>query len=357
MPACEADPFQVTFGAQADTDIDTTSTSKNRQYGIYIQDDWVVNDRLTLNLGVRYDYEETPTYTDYVTPQRFVDAINSLDTNGCAPADQDNPDVCRFNFSGGYHGAQPGQTYADTLANAGININDYISNGNNRSNPSDQIAPRFGFSYDLNADQAHVIFGGAARSYDRNTFSILQHETNKATLYVPTIQFWNDSNPNGICQPDTLNDPFCIPWDDAYLTPEGLASIAPGNFGEMHFINNNLDAPYSDQFTLGMRNRLGDWYTSAAFAYITSYDGVIASNANFFGDGTWYWYDSFFWAFGGAPIANAGGGQPLPLRQRQGDPDQADPALRRKAVQPGIALGREPRVHVFRRGGEARIQR
>ena len=150
-----------------------------------------------------------------------------------------------------------------------------------------------------------MIFGGAARSYDRNTFSILQHETNKATLYAPTVQFWNDSDPvNNTCPPSTLNDPFCIPWDDAYLTPEGLASIAPGNFGEMHFINNNLDAPYSDQFTLGMRNRLGDWNTSAAFAYITSYDGVIASSGNFFGDGTWYWYDSFFWyAFGSAPIA------------------------------------------------------
>ena len=80
----EADPFQVTFGAQADTDLHVTSTSKNRQYGIYLQDDWVVNDKLLLNLGVRYDYEETPTYTDYVTPQRFVDAIFALDTNGCA---------------------------------------------------------------------------------------------------------------------------------------------------------------------------------------------------------------------------------------------------------------------------------
>ena len=77
----------------------------------------------------------------------------------------------------------------------------------------------------------------------------------------------------------------------------------------MHFINNNLDTPYSDQATLGMRNRVWGWNTSFAFQYITSYDGVIASNANFFGDGTWYWYDSFRWAaFGGAPIANAGAG-------------------------------------------------
>ena len=76
----------------------------------------------------------------------------------------------------------------------GIDINDYISTGSNRSNDSDNIAPRFGFSYDLFADQEHVIFGGAARSYDRNTFSILQLESNKATLYMPTTQFWNDNN-------------------------------------------------------------------------------------------------------------------------------------------------------------------
>ncbi len=302
----EADPFQVLFGAQADPSISTTSTSKNRQYGIYFQDDWVVNDKLLLNLGVRYDYEETPTYTDYVTPQRFVDAIFGLDTNGCAPAVQDDPALCPYNFSGGYHGSQPGQTYADTLANAGIDINDYISNGNNRSNPSDQIAPRFGFSYDLFADQAHVIFGGAARSYDRATFSILQHETNKATLYTPRSS--SGTPTTRACQPGTLNNEFCIPWDDAYLTPEGLAAIAPGNFGEMHFINNKLEAPYADQFTLGMRNRVGDWNTSVALAYIESHDGVIASPANFFGDGTWYWYDSFHYSLNEARIPNAGGG-------------------------------------------------
>ena len=144
----DPDPFEVKFGALAiNNDLPVTTTSKNRQYGIYLQDDWVVNDRLTLNLGVRYDYEETPTYTDYVTPQRFVDAIIALDTNACPV---NNPSCL-----------EPGQTYAESLANGGIDINDYISNGSNRSNPSDQIAPRFGFSYDINADQEHVIFGGA----------------------------------------------------------------------------------------------------------------------------------------------------------------------------------------------------
>jgi len=289
----EADPFEVLFGAQADASINATAVSKNKQYGIYLQDDWVVNDRLTLNIGVRYDYEETPTYADYVTPQRFVDAIFAPGSGTSCPSA--NP-VC----------ADPGQTYADSLANNGIDINDYISTGGNRNNDSDNFAPRFGFSYDLYGDQEHVIFGGAARSYDRNTFSILQLESNKATLYTPTVQFWNASNPD--CEGIVDASPTCIEWNDTYFTPDGLASIAPDNFGEMHFMNNDLETPYADQFTLGMRNRWGDWNTSAAVAYIKSYKGIIGSSGNRFGDGTWYWYNTFDYAPGGAPVPNAGGG-------------------------------------------------
>ncbi len=300
----QPDPFQVVFGAQADQSLSLVATSKNKQYGLYLQDDWEWNDHLTLNIGVRYDYEETPTYTDFVTPDRFLDSLNGLDTN--ASCQDAPPEVCQYYFSGGYHGAQPGQTYRETLANAGIDIDDYISTGNNRKNPKDQIQPRLGLSYDLFADQRHVIFAGAGRSYDRNVFGILQHETNKATLYVPTIQFWNAANPG--CQPGTTGNPFCIEFDDSYLTPGGLQSIAPGAFGEMHLINNNLKAPYADQFSLGMRNRVGDWSTSLSVVRILSHDGLIASLANFFGDGSWYWWDSGRWSgYEGLP-PNAGGG-------------------------------------------------
>lgn len=292
----EDDPFQVTLGAQTTGNPPTISTSSNRQYGIYIQDDWALNDHLLLNIGVRYDYEQTPTYTDYVTPQRFVDSLMSLDTNN---------DPAQYTFSGGYHGPAPGQTYAETLARAGININNYLSNGNNRSNPSDQIQPRLGLSYDINADQRHVIFAGAGRSYDRNVFGILQHETNKANLFVTTVQFWNPANSG--CLPGTTGNPYCIEWDDSYRTEAGLQAVAPSSFGEMHLINNDIRTPYSDQFSLGMRNRLADWYTSLSVVRILSYDGLVASLADFYGDGTWYWYDSFRWSGYDALPPNAGG--------------------------------------------------
>jgi outer membrane receptor protein involved in Fe transport len=278
----EATPFQVTFGAAADANLPTVSTSKNRQFGVYFQDDWAASDRLLFNLGVRYDFEQTPTYTDYVTPQRFIDALKGLDTNN-NPVD--------YTWAGSFHGAAPGQTYAQTLAKAGININDYIGNGHNRKDPGNQIAPRLGFSYDLNADQRHVVFGGAGRSYDRNVFGILQHETNKANLYVPSVGFQDPTSRIGCTGPADTSQ-TCIPWNTSYSTAAGLQSIAPSPFGEMHLINNHLKAPYSDQFSVGMRNKLGEWNTSVAVARILSHDGVIANQANYFGDGTWWWYNS-----------------------------------------------------------------
>ena len=313
----DADPFQVTFGARGDQNISTTSTSKNKQFGVYFQDDWAVNNRLTLNLGVRYDFEKTPSYTDYKTPQRFIDAINALDTNGCTDytTDQQKAD-CAFYFNDAYHGADlaANQTYRDTLRKAGINIDNYIGNGHNRKNPSTGIQPRLGFSFDLQGDQHHVIFGGIGRSYDRNVFGILEHESNKATLYVPTIHFYRD----GTSCTSATPDPTCVAWDPRYLTSAGLQELAnglqPPNFGEMHFLNNRLKTPYSDQISIGMRNKLGQWNTSVTLVRIVSHDGLIATASNFYGDGTWQWwgdplkgYQGSYWGPNWAPIHNADG--------------------------------------------------
>ena len=47
----------------------------SKQYGIYLQDDWAIGDKLIVNLGIRWDYEENPAYTEFVTSQAFVDAL------------------------------------------------------------------------------------------------------------------------------------------------------------------------------------------------------------------------------------------------------------------------------------------
>ena len=106
-------PFLVQFGAPLAGVGDGSVVSRNRQFGIYIQDDWDVTDRLQLNLGVRWDYEETPSHEDYVTPAEVVAALEGSEAIN-------NPA-------------------------SGINIYDYISTGNNRKPDRNNWAPRLGF--------------------------------------------------------------------------------------------------------------------------------------------------------------------------------------------------------------------
>ena len=160
--------------------LNAVAESRNTQFGLYIQDDWLPTQKLTLNIGVRWDYERTPSYLDHVTPANVLAALNSPH-----PAAQ---------------ATFPGQTYAQTLAKGGININDYISNGNNRSPIKDEIQPRFGVAYDLNADQQHVVFGGAGRAYDRDLYDYLQLEETKQALPTLEVNF-NVTDPLGGAHP------------------------------------------------------------------------------------------------------------------------------------------------------------
>src|SRR3546814_13663175 len=57
-------PYQVEFTAPL-ADRAPFVESKNKQFGIYIQDDWEVTATLTLTLGLRWDYADNPSNVDY----------------------------------------------------------------------------------------------------------------------------------------------------------------------------------------------------------------------------------------------------------------------------------------------------
>jgi outer membrane receptor protein involved in Fe transport len=264
-----------------------TAQSRDYQYGLYLQDDWVQNEHLTWNIGARWDYERNLGYLDYVTPAAVVAAYGLQDP--AAPA---------------------GQTYAQTLAKGGVNINDYISTGHNRKAYTGEFQPRLGFSFDINADQRHVVFGGYGRSYDRDLYDYLQVEVTKSALPEYTVYFPNAAStaPNGC-----LGTP-CVAWDPKYLTGlsnlQGLvASSAVG--AEIDAVNNNLKVPYSDQFSIGIRNKVGDWNTSAAVARILSKDGFVFTLGNRFPSGAFFMNGGQPWGngvpgFGSLIIGNNG---------------------------------------------------
>jgi hypothetical protein len=246
-------PYKAFFGVPLAGVGNGTAESKSKQLGLYLQDDWAVNDKLTLNLGVRWDYEKTPSYLDYVTPADVVSALQGW-------PNINNP-------------------------NSGININDYISNGHNRSAPTDEWQPRLGFSYDLDADEQHVIVGGIGRSYDRDSFDYLQLERSKATFPSYTMFF---NSPDGRSCDTTMAN--CVNWDPRFYTPGSLNGLVSSTGGgrEIDLINNNLKVPYSDQASLGMRNKVGDWNTSVIISRIVSKDGFAFTLGNRRADGSFW---------------------------------------------------------------------
>ncbi len=165
---------------------------KNKQYGIYLQDDWQATDKLELNLGLRYDYEDNMLNDGYATPADRLAIFDRQDPRAGAPA---------------------GQTYAQSLAKGGVNIGDYISTGDSRKAFKNAWQPRVGFSYDLKGDRSSVIFGGWGRAYDRAVANYALDELQK----------------------------------NAQVN------------GEIWMIRNDHKAPYTDQFSLGLRQALGMW--------------------------------------------------------------------------------------------------
>jgi outer membrane receptor protein involved in Fe transport len=276
-------PWKATFAAVTAGSSPVVKSS-DRQLGVYFQDDWATNDKLTLNLGVRWDIEWNPSYLNFVTPQFFINQLNTPDPGCSQPAYSSQ--------------CAPGQTYGQSLAKGGVN--NYVSNGHNRSAYTGEFQPRLGFSYDIAADQRHVLFGGAGRAYDRDLYDYLQLEQTKIALAEPTVRFNVPDHPCAIAPPG------CVAWDPKYLNGvSNLQALVAGAAGEVDLLNNNLKVPYSDQFSLGIRNRVGQWNTSVALARIISKDGFIFTLGNRRPDGS-FWGPGPSQPWGYAPPGLAG---------------------------------------------------
>ena len=260
-------PYRMEFAAPV-AGGDPNIESDNFQFGIYAQDDWEVTDRLTLNLGLRWDYERTPAFLDYAHDPAIAEFVA-----GRAPYTAPNGTVT--------------QPYTN-LANANFDIDDFISTGKERKAFTGAWQPRVGFSYALDADKRFVLFGGYGRSYDRNQFDFIQQELAQGLFASRTFNFNNLGDTINVCAPSAT----CINWDPAYLTPEGraalIAGLPPGAGRELRFIKNDLKTPYSDQFSLGVRGNFNLVDLEVGYSYVHSKDGFAYVLGNRRTDGTFF---------------------------------------------------------------------
>lgn len=263
----DSTPYRMEFSAPV-TDGDPNIRSKNFQFGIYAQDDWEVTDRLTVNVGLRWDYERTPAFLNY----------------------QHDPAIAAFVSGQAAYTAPDGTvTPAYTnLLNADYDINDYISTGSERKAFKGAWQPRIGFTYELDDEGRFAIFGGYGRSYDRTQFDFIQQELRQGLFANRVFNFNNPGDTTNVCDPS----PTCIAWNPVYLTPEGradlIAGLPPGAGRELRFIKNDLKTPYSDQFSLGVRGRFSLLEAEVGYSYVTSKDGFVYLLGNRRPDGSFF---------------------------------------------------------------------
>jgi hypothetical protein len=222
-----AQPYQAIFGFG-----NPNLTANNQEYGIYGQDNWAINSHLTVNVGLRWDYESHGLDAGYKTPAFIVAALK------------------------------------------GIVPSSYFSDGSQRHQFTDGFQPRVGFSYDLAGDSKTVIFGGAGRYYDRIFLNATLDERYRLQYPVYSIQF----SPDGRVR----NGAPTIPWNPAYLSVAGLdALIASGKTSPQIFLlNNNTKPPYSNQWNIGVRQALGDWIGSLSYNGVRGYHGFTWISAS-----------------------------------------------------------------------------
>jgi carboxypeptidase family protein/TonB-dependent receptor-like protein len=228
----------------------------NKQLGVYIQDDWNASERLALNLGVRWDYETNDKNNDHVTRASDVTALQTyVATLPCA--EPPTADTVRAR-----------QLICD--------LDRFTTDGSKRDPFLGAIQPRFGFSYDLFGGQRTVLFGGLGVYFDRRALYYFASEITRGRFEQYTFRFSTDGAPQG-------TNPTIV-WNDAYLTREGLesilqnAAIAPG--GELHLYANDLKPPRSNQFSVGVRQSVGDYQFTANYTGVRGYDLLVALRAN-----------------------------------------------------------------------------
>ena len=215
-------PFQAQYGVG-----DPTLNANNTQVGLYLQDDWSPTKRLTINAGIRWDYETNQLNNDYVTPANVVAAVR-----GFVPSN-------------------------------------YFTDGDDRPAFKGAFQPRLGFSYDLSGTGKTVLFGGYGRYYDRVLYNSGLDERFRLQFAVRTFRFSADGS-LGTGSPRWSGEP-------SYLSKAGLdAIIATGRAGnpEVFLIDNDTKPPLSDQFTLGIRHPFGDVVASLAYAGARSRNGL-----------------------------------------------------------------------------------
>ncbi len=202
-------------------------TDENWTYfGGYLQDDWKVNNKFTINLGVRYEVEKGPFNVNFPGSKAIV--------------------------------------LIDTLTDAAG-----LAKSSDRKTDKNNFGPRIGFAWDVTGDAKTVVRGGYGLYYDELFQNI--------TLYEgwmdpdnPT-QFVSIGNPE-FTYLDYINNMNY--WRNKLLDPTWKSQT-------LRFTDNALVQPMAHQFSVGLSRQIRDNIAvDADFVHVLSLDEIARRTIN-----------------------------------------------------------------------------
>jgi hypothetical protein len=217
-------------------------TNLGRYYAPWFQDDWKVNRRLTLNLGVRWDINGPPDER-YDRLNRGFDptVINPVDSLvNHTIVDPRGGNLVLPQLKGG-------------LNFSGVNGVSRLASDTDWNN----IQPRIGFAYLLK--EKLVMRGGWGLYYVNPNNDYLQFNGFSVTTNIVNSLDGGKTPIEGI-----INNPF----PNGILTPQGAAGGYSTFLGNgFNFVNTGFVVPYVHQFSLGFQYQL-PWDSKIEVSYV-----------------------------------------------------------------------------------------
>ncbi len=180
--------------------IDVTPSITANQIEAYLQDDWKITPRLTLNLGLRYSHFAQPTDANH----QLTTFDPSLYNPAAAPTIGKTGLICVTGApASACNGVTPvaGVTLAQAITN-GVSINNVNSPYGTKIAKADNLnfAPRVGFAFDVFGDGKTSLRGGYGIAYDSALFAIYEQNIfqNPPFVNTPTISNTSFDNPAAV---------------------------------------------------------------------------------------------------------------------------------------------------------------
>jgi hypothetical protein len=244
-----ADFLLGTTSSYSELAVQDIRTWPNHSWGAYVQDNWRVNNRLTLNLGLRWDgiphaYEVNNKMGNFYPNLYDPSQAATVDAAGNVCSTGDPDPAC-----GGVQSPGVSTPSSGPLAGVPLYLNGIGVAGQNGvprglvNNHWATFGPRLGFAYDLTGSGKTIVRGGFGIMYERI-------QGNDMYNAGPNIPFSLNVGVSGV----ELQNPGILLSSGAAPT---FQTIKPADLNPGGLAINNYKPPASTQYSAGVQHSFG----------------------------------------------------------------------------------------------------